>query len=143
MGDHSAHGTGSTTTSPWPLLVALGLVFSEVGIVVALLPVAVAGLVLFAASVTGFLTESARVARPWSLAIGFGIAFVVFGGLLYALGTGTLSVAPADELTGLARRGIAIAAAGVITAVGAVALRVRSRRNRERERGSERGDQRG
>ncbi|GAA0288641.1 DUF7541 family protein [Halobacterium noricense] len=50
--------------SPWPLLVALGLVTSEVGVVFGLRPVTVGGLLLFIGSVTGILTESQHVTRP-------------------------------------------------------------------------------
>ena len=113
------------TSSPWPLLIALGLVGSEVGIIVGLLPIAVIGLVLFAASVAGILVESEHVARPWPVAIGFGLVFVLVGAGLYALGSGAVTAAPVDGLTGLTTRGIAIAVAGVATVVGTVIVRSR------------------
>ena len=108
------------TSSPWPLLIALGLAGSEVGVVLGVLPVAVAGLVLFAASVAGILTESGHVSSPWPVAIGFGAVFGLVGTALYALGTGTVTAAPVDGLVGLTARGIAIALAGLVTVVGAV-----------------------
>ncbi|MXV64085.1 hypothetical protein GS429_18845 [Natronorubrum sp. JWXQ-INN-674] len=126
MADHSsATDRERPTASPWPVLIALGLALSEVGIVVDLFPIAVAGLVLFAVSVTGILAESRHIANPQSLATGFGLAFVLLGSVLYVLGTGSLSVAAADDLTGLASRGLAIAVAGVVTIAGTAIKRYR------------------
>ncbi|WP_436347750.1 DUF7541 family protein [Natronorubrum sp. FCH18a] len=128
--DHSsANDRERTTASPWPILVALGLVLSEVGIVVDLFPIAVGGLVLFAASVAGLLAESNHVSSQWSLATGFGVLLVVAGSALYALGTGALAVPAADGLVGLASRGLAIAVAGAVTVVGSVIVRKRTRRS--------------
>ena len=126
--DHSsANDRERTTASPWPVLIAVGLVLSEVGIVVDLFPIAVGGLVLFAASVAGILAESRHVSSPWPLAVGFGVLFVAAGTALYALGTGTIAVSGADGLVGLASRGLAIAVAGVVVVVGSAILRYRSR----------------
>ncbi|WP_440769587.1 DUF7541 family protein [Natronorubrum sp. DTA28] len=126
--DHtSANDRERTTASPWPVLIAIGLVLSEVGIIVDLFPIAVGGLVLFAASVAGILAESSHVSSPWPLAIGFGVLFVVAGSALYALGTGAVAVPAADGLVGLASRGLAIAVAGVVIVVGSAILRSRSR----------------
>jgi len=70
--------------SPWPVFVAFGLAIFEVGIVMALFPVAVGGLLLFVGSVVGVLRESGYVADPWKglvtasvvcLAVGAAIAF--------------------------------------------------------------------
>lgn len=128
MADHSsANDSKRPTASPWPVLIALGLVFSEVGIIVGLFPIAVGGLVLFAASITGVLAESSHVASPWPLAMGFGVVFAVAGAVLYALGTGSLSVAAVDGLSGLASRALAISVAGVVTVAGAAILRYRHR----------------
>lgn len=69
------------TSSPWPLFVALGLAISEVGILLGFLPVAAGGLVLFSGSITGILTESGYVERPWR-------ALTAFSGLLVVLGVG-------------------------------------------------------
>ncbi|QRV15933.1 DUF7541 family protein [Haloterrigena salifodinae] len=115
------------TASPWPVLVAIGLAGSEVGIVVDLLPVAVGGLVLFAASVAGILAESDHVADPLPVAMGFGAVFALGGGMLYALGTDTVAPAATDGLTGLTTRGLAIAIAGIVTVVGTVIVHYRRR----------------
>lgn len=116
MVDHSsASDRERPTASPWPILVAVGLVCSEVGIIVDLLPVAAGGLVLFAVSVAGFLAESSHISSSQPLVIGFGLVFVLAGSVLYALGTGILTGAAVDGLTGLTSRGLAIAVAGVGT----------------------------
>ncbi|ELY57097.1 hypothetical protein C491_11338 [Natronococcus amylolyticus DSM 10524] len=124
MTDRSTETEQPPTSSPWPVLIAAGLVLSEVGILVGVLPIAVGGLVLLASSITGFITESGHVSSPWPLAIGFGALFVVLGGGLYAVGTEQV-VAAGDDPLSLAARGVALAAAGVATAVGAVVLRYR------------------
>ncbi|WP_049924046.1 DUF7541 family protein [Halopiger djelfimassiliensis] len=114
-----------TTSSPWPVLVAVGLAASEVGIVVDLFPVAVVGLVVFAASVTGIVAESNRFGNPRSFAYGFGLLFVLGGTALYAVGTGLVTLAPLEGLVGLASRGSAIAVAGLVTILGAATSQYR------------------
>lgn len=126
MTDRSAETEQPPTSSPWPVLIAAGLVLSEVGILVDVLPIAIGGLVLFASSVTGFIAEPGHVSSPWPLAIGFGALFVVLGAGLYAVGTEQV-VAGSNDPFGLATRGVALAAAGLVTAVGAVVLRHRRR----------------
>ncbi|OLZ41648.1 hypothetical protein A6E15_11930 [Natrinema saccharevitans] len=106
-------------TKPWPLFVALGLAGSEVGIVVGLGPVAVAGLVVFAASLAGILVDAGYVDRPLPFAAKTGAAFVAVGAILAAHGTGTVSIALLEPLTGLASRGVALLVAGIATLVGA------------------------
>ncbi|MFB1064126.1 hypothetical protein [Natrinema sp. H-ect4] len=136
MADHSRRGGTDRTDAarPWPILVALGLVGSEVGIVVDLVPVAVGGLVVFAASVAGILADANYVDRPLAFAATVGAAFVVVGAILAAHGTGTLPIAPLDPLTGLASRGAALVVAGVVTIGGAGLVR-----SRQAERGESRG----
>ena len=127
MVDHSKEvGTERTDAArPWPLLVAVGLVGSEVGIVVDLVPVAVVGLVVFAASVAGILADADYVDRPVSLAAGFGAAFVAVGAVLAVHGTGALSIGLLEPLSGLTSRGVALVGAGVVTVVGAGLVRSR------------------
>lgn len=126
MADHSTATEGSTTSSPWPVLVAVGLVLSEVGVLVDFFPITVVGIVLFVASITGFVTESGHVSSPWPLAIGLGLVFVALGSLLYAVGTELVTVAGSEQLFGLTTRGIAIAVAGLVTIVGTIVLRYRN-----------------
>lgn len=131
MADHSQGAATEPTRAdgwrPWPVLVALGLVGSEVGIVVGFLPVAVIGLVAFAASVAGILAEADYVDRPLAFAAKFGAAFVVVGGILTAHGTGTVPIGPLEPLSGLASRGVALVLAGVVTIAGAGVVRSRRR----------------
>ncbi|MGQ3412258.1 DUF7541 family protein [Natrinema sp. LN54] len=131
MADHSRGAATEPTRAdgerPWPILVALGLVGSEVGIVVGFLPVAVIGLVAFAASVAGILADADYVDRPFAFAATFGAAFVVVGGVLTAHGTGTVPIGLLEPLSGLASRGVALVIAGVVTIAGAGVMRFRRR----------------
>lgn len=72
--------------SPWPVFVALGLPVAELGILFDVFPVAVGGLLLFAGSVSGLLGESGYATSPWRALAGFGVLFLVTGGLV-VLGT--------------------------------------------------------
>ena len=65
--------------SAWPVFVALGLAVGEVGVVLALYPVAVAGLLLFVGSVAGIVAEAGYVERPWPLLAGLGVVLLAFG----------------------------------------------------------------
>ncbi|MDF9745310.1 DUF7541 family protein [Natrinema salsiterrestre] len=132
MADHSsgAPTAGTDAARPWPLLVAVGLAGSEVGIVVDLAPVAVAGLVVFAASVAGILADSGYVDRPLALLAKFGAAFVVVGGVLAAHGTGAVPITPLEPLSGLTSRGIALVLAGFVAVVGAGLVSARRPRRR-------------
>ncbi|QLG50728.1 DUF7541 family protein [Natrinema halophilum] len=125
MADHSTPGERTDAARPWPMLVALGLAASEVGIVVDFGPIAVGGLVVFAASVAGILSDAAYVERPAEFAATFGGVFVFVGAVLAAQGTGTLSIAPLEPLSGLASRGIALVVAGFLTILGAGIVRIR------------------
>jgi hypothetical protein len=110
-----------TGASPWPLFVALGLALSEVGVVLGLRPVSVAGLLLFVGTVTGILTESGYVSRPAWAAGGQGIALVSIGVVLIL-----------QNQTGTTVRGQSIVIAGVLSLVG-VLLWVGFLRRRTRE----------
>ena len=111
--------------SPWPLFVALGIVLSEVGVILGLFPVTVGGLLLFGGTVAGILRESGYVGRPSAAmaALGFGLATVGVLAILLQVDPGTLSV---DVLLDRSRpfvyRGSAIAVAGVILVAVAVGL---------------------
>lgn len=127
MADHSrqVETERTDTARPWPVLVAVGLAGSEVGIVVDVLPVAVVGLVVFAASVAGILADADYIDRPLVLAAEFGGAFVVLGGVLAAHGTGTLPIGLLEPLSGLASRGVALVLAGLVTILGVGLLQAR------------------
>ncbi|WP_408959000.1 hypothetical protein [Natrinema sp. 74] len=129
MADHSRQVGAERTDGarPWPLLVALGLAGSEVGLVVGFLPVAVAGLVVFAASVAGILADADYVDRPVALAARLGVAFAIVGAVLVVHGTGTVPIGLLEPLSGLTSRGVALVGAGVATASAAGLLRLRQR----------------
>lgn len=116
-----------TTASPWPLLVALGVAVSEVGVVLALFPVAVAGLLLFAGSVAGILGESGYADSPWPVMTWIGAALAVAGVVVYVAGGGVLDASGVAAALGdsgsTPLRGLAIVAAGVLAVVVSVAGR--------------------
>ena len=108
-------------SSPWPLIVVLGFVCSELGLLFNVFPVAVGGLLLLVASVAGILQESGYAERPWNLLVGLGLALVALGGILAFTQLDTLSVdALATTLlepSGIVARGAALAVAGVAAAL--------------------------
>lgn len=114
-------------SSPWPMLVALGIVFSEVGIILGLFPVAVGGLVLLLGSVGGILKETEYVSSPFPVFVGLSVVLVGVGLGVFSLAGGTISqgltIAATDS--GIALRGLSIAAAGALGIVLAAVLRSR------------------
>lgn len=114
------------TASPWPLLVALGLALSEIGVFLGLFPVAVAGLLLLGGSVAGILRESGYVARTWLVLGGLGVVFALLGaGVVATQATGAVPVRQVlVEPNGVVGRGIAIAVAGALLVVAGAAGRV-------------------
>lgn len=116
-------------SSPWPLLIALGLPLSEIGIILGLYPIAVGGLVLLLGSVAGILRETEYVASPWPVFTAMAAALVVTGiAIYYVAGGGT---AGGDWFAvgggGIAMRGLSIATAGVLALIGAAIVRSRIR----------------
>ncbi|WP_246282731.1 DUF7541 family protein [Natronomonas halophila] len=115
-------------TSAWPLVVAFGLVLSEIGILFNLYPVAVGGLVMFVASIAGIVNEAGYVTRPWRLLAGLGVTLAVVGMLVVSTQVdGGLSayIAQASMSNQISQRGFTIAATGVVVVVaGLVAPRV-------------------
>lgn len=117
------------TASPWPLFVALGFALSEIGVFLGLFPIAVGGLLLLGGSVAGVLRESGYVAGPWRPLAGLGIVFAALGAAVVWVGLSSGSLPLADlvaEPDGVAGRGLAIAAAGVILVAAAGTGRVMS-----------------
>jgi hypothetical protein len=106
--------------SPWPVFVALGLAISEVGIVVGIFSVAVAGLLLFGGSVAGILKESGYVGQLWGSLLAFGLFLSVIGGglLVSQLDAGAVAfldvIAEPAGYGAVVPRALAIAVAGII-----------------------------
>ncbi|MFC4246634.1 hypothetical protein ACFOZ7_06440 [Natribaculum luteum] len=127
MTDRTERADRVGSSSPWPIFVALGVVLSETGIVVDVVPIAVGGLLLLSASVAGILRESGYVSSPWPTLAAFGALLTLSGVVLYgaSTGDGLTGVSVADRY-GLSSRGFAIAVAGVMTVFGAVAGRYRT-----------------
>ncbi len=120
MANRSTGTDERTTTSPWPFLIAVGLVAGEIGVWFSLVPIAVGGLALFGASVAGLVAESTPATSPWPIGAGLGLFFIAAGVSLYAIGTGVLTIGETDVLVGLAVRGVVIAVAGMIVLLGTV-----------------------
>jgi hypothetical protein len=106
--------------SPWPVFVALGLALSEVGIVVGLFAVAVAGLLLFGGSIAGILKESGYVEQLWGSLLGFGVALLVIGGVLFATQVDLGSVAVLDVVASPGGYGIVVPRALAISVAGVI-----------------------
>lgn len=112
-------------TSPWPLVVVLGLVLSEIGILFNFYPVAVGGLIMFVASVSGIIYEAGYVVSPWRLLSGLGAALIVVGLLIVSTqvdGGVSAYVSQTAIENGISQRGFTIAATGATIAVAGVVL---------------------
>ncbi|PSP33118.1 cox cluster protein [Halobacteriales archaeon QH_10_67_22] len=113
--------------SPWPLFVALGFALSEVGVFLGVLPVAVAGILLLGASVTGILRESGYVSDVWRVLAALGGVFALLGAGLVATQVPPGSLAIVETVAapnGAVGRGLAVAIAGVMLVAAAATGRV-------------------
>ena len=110
--------------SPWPLFVALGVVLSEVGVVLGLFPVTVGGLLLFGATVAGILREAGYIRRPAAALAVLGIALAAVGllAILLRLDPSAVSIEVLlDRSRPFVYRGTAVAVAGgILLALAAV-----------------------
>ncbi|WP_181692942.1 cox cluster protein [Natronomonas sp. LN261] len=112
-------------TSPWPIVVVLGLVLSELGILFNVYAASIVGLVLFVASVSGIVNEAGYVVSPWRLLVSLGAALVVLGLLVVSLrvdGGFSASVGAAAAADSVLQRGLTIAAAGGIVSVSGIVV---------------------
>jgi hypothetical protein len=108
-------------SSPWPLIVVLGLVFSELGLFFNVFAVAVGGLLLFVGSITGIVLESGYAERPWNLLAGLGIVLVILGVVVTVTQLDGFSVGAlvtiVSQPNGIVARGVELLIAGVITVI--------------------------
>ncbi len=98
------------------MLIAFGLAISEVGVLFAVLPLSVFGILLFVGGIAGIVTETGYVDQPWPTLAGLAFVFVAVGGALFA-GNGGGILQNGDVIAvpnGVAYRGISIAVAGVL-----------------------------
>ena len=116
-------------SSPWPLLIALGLPLSEIGIILGLYPIAVGGLLLLLGSIAGILRETEYVRSPWPVFAGMSAVLVAVGIAVFVWIGGSVAFDGGPVIVGgsLALRALSIATAGVIGLVGAVIGRSRVR----------------
>jgi hypothetical protein len=108
-------------SSPWPLIVVLGLVFSELGLLFNVFPVAVGGLLLFVGAIAGIVLESDYAERPWNLLAGLGVALCVLGALLTVTQLDSITldaiVAIVGQPNGIVARGVELLIAGIVAVV--------------------------
>lgn len=108
-------------SSPWPLIVVLGLVFSELGLLFNVFPVAVGGLLLFVGAIAGIILESGYAERPWNLLAGLGVALCVLGALLTVTQLDSITldaiVAIVGQPNGIVARGVELLIAGIVAVV--------------------------
>jgi len=98
-----------TRASPWPIPLVIGLVVAELGIVFeGLLPVAVGGMLLFAASVVGITRESGFAATLWKPTLAVAVGLAVVGAAIY-------------DGTAATDRGIAMVGTAVVVAASSAA----------------------
>ncbi|MES3516670.1 MAG: cox cluster protein [Natronomonas sp.] len=112
-------------TSPWPVVIVIGLVASEIGILFNLYPVAVTGLILFVGSVSGIVHEAGYVASPWRLVAGLGATLVFVGLAIVSTQVDGGAAAYAAQVAadnGVSQRGFSIAATGIVLTVAGVVL---------------------
>ena len=124
MDDQSGLSDQYRMSSPWPLIVVLGLVFSELGLLFNVFAVAVGGLLLFVGAIAGIILESGYAERPWNLLAGLGAVLCVLGALLTAtqLDSVTLDALASvvGQPNGIVARGVELLIAGIVAlAVGA------------------------
>lgn len=115
--------------SPWPLFVALGFALSEVGVFMGVFAVAVGGILLLGASVTGILRESGYVTRTWRTLAALGAGFALLGVGIVATQVSPGSVPVAETVAdpnGAVGRGLSVVVAGVMLAVAGATGRVTS-----------------
>lgn len=111
-------------SSPWPLIVVLGLLFSELGLLFNVFAVAVGGLLLFVGAITGIVLESGYAERPWNLLAGLGVALCVLGVLVTATQLDSVTLGAIVDVVGrpngIVGRGVELLIAGVVaTVIGA------------------------
>lgn len=114
-------------TSAWPVFIAVGLAVGEVGVVLALYPVAVAGLLLFVGSVAAIVAEAGYVETPWRLLAGLGAALVVFGGWVVSTQVPPTPAgwwAALGSTNAIVLRGFSIVIAGAVAVLAAGAGRI-------------------
>ena len=106
-------------TSPWPIVLVIGLVSSEIGILFGFYPIAIGGLVVFVGSVSGIVYEAGYVRSPWRLLSGLGVALFVLGMLVVST-QGGLTLGALDASAGVTRRGVTVAVTGAVLSVAGV-----------------------
>ena len=124
MDDQSGLSDQYRMSSPWPLIVVLGLVFSELGLLFNVFAVAVVGLLLFVGAIAGIVLESGYAERPWTLLASLGVMLCVLGVLVTVTQLESITLdalaGVIGQPNGIVARGVELLIAGVVAvAVGA------------------------
>lgn len=101
-------------SSPYPILVALGLAVGEVGVLFGLVPVAVGGVLLFGGAAAGVARESGVAGSTWRALAAVGATIGTASLLVWGLRADAW--APAAFRAAAAADGIAVRAAVVVGA---------------------------
>lgn len=109
-------------SSPWPVLIALGLVVAEVGILFGVALVGIGGLLLFGWSCAALLSDAGVTASGWRAVLATGTVLATAGGIVWAARLPAYTVSAAVRAVAvdpLAFRGAMVcAAAGILVVVG-------------------------
>jgi F0F1-type ATP synthase assembly protein I len=124
MDDQSGLSDQYRMSSPWPLIVVLGLVFSELGLLFNVFAVAVVGLLLFVGAIAGIVLESGYAERPWTLLASLGVMLCVLGVLVTVTQLESITLdalaGVIGQPNGIVARGVELLIAGIVAlAVGA------------------------
>lgn len=111
---------GDDSGSPWPILVALGIVIGEFGVLFGVVPVAVGGVLLFGVGAAAIARDAGFAPSVWRSLAGVG---VVVGGLaLVVWGLRAPRLSPDAFLAAASTDAIAVRAAIVVGASAALLL---------------------
>ena len=118
MDDQSGLSDQYRMSSPWPLIVVFGLVFSELGLLFNVFAVAVGGLLLFVGSIAGIVLESGYAERPWNLLGSLGVVLCVLGALVTVTQLDSVTLEAVAGVigrpNGIVARGVELLIAGIV-----------------------------
>ena len=119
--DDQSESSDQSGSSPWPLIIVIGMVFSELGLLFNVFAVAIGGLLLFVGAIAGIILESGYAERPWTLLVNLGVVLCVLGVLVTAtqLDSITLDAVAGviGQPNGIIARGVELLIAGIIVVI--------------------------
>lgn len=109
-----------TKSSPWPIVAALGIVTTEVGVLFGLVPIAVCGVLAFGSSVAGLAREAGYASDRWRPLAAVGAAVAVLAIAVWLLVAGSPipgALASAARTDGIALRAAIVLGSGLLLLV--------------------------